>query len=60
MRDGKGRFAKYKEDGHKKSFLLPSIKAINYWIFIFVILSPWIVIGSKFHLLANFLISWMN
>ena len=53
MRDGKERFTKYKKEGHKVSFLLPSIKAITYWIFIFVILLPWIVIGSKFHLLRK-------
>ena len=53
MRDGKGRFTKYKDDGRKVYFLLPSIKSIAYWIFIFVIFLPWIAIGSKFHLLNN-------
>ncbi len=53
MRDGKGRFIKHKNEGCKVSFLLPSIKSIVYWIFIFAIFLPWIVIGSRFHLLSK-------
>lgn len=59
MRDGKGRFTKFKNEGCKMSFVLPSLKTLAYWIFIFVIFLPWMVIASKFHLL-NRLFNFMD
>ena len=52
MSDGKGRFIKHKNEEYKISFLLKSITTIDYWIFIFVIFLPWIIIGSRFHLIS--------
>ena len=37
----------------------PSLKTLAYWIFIFVIFLPWMVIASKFHLL-NRLFNFMD
>lgn len=59
MRDGKGRFTKFKNEGCKMSLVLPSLKTLAYWIFIFVIFLPWMVIASKFHLL-NRLFNFMD
>ena len=53
MRERKGQFTKYQDDEWKVSFLLPSLKVITYFIFIFAIFLLWIVIGSKFYLLSK-------
>ena len=51
-RDKKGRFIKDCEEGF--NFHLPSLKQMLYWIFVTLILFPWIAIGSKMNILEKF------
>ena len=49
-RDKNGRYTK--EDGYSLC-VSPSIKKLVYWAFIFIVILPWLVIGSKFNLIQK-------
>ena len=47
--DTKGRFSKKTEDEQNYLTLpIPSLKAILFWIFSFIVFLPWIIAVSKF------------
>ena len=49
-RDSNGRYIK-KDDGESQlTLIFPSIKSILYWILMFLIFLPWIIVLSKFSL----------
>ena len=50
-RDKKGRFIKDNDEGY--NFHLPSLKQMLYWIFVTLILFPWIAISSKMNILEK-------
>ena len=50
-RDKKVRFIKDNDEGY--NFHLPSLKQMLYWIFVTLILFPWIVIASKMNILEK-------
>ena len=52
-RDKNGRFSR--DDGYNIHFYIPSIKNLIYWVFIIIILLPWMVIGARFNIIQKIL-----
>ena len=50
-RDKNGRYTK--EDGYSLCVSFQSIKKLVYWAFIFIVILPWLVIGSRFNLIQK-------
>ena len=50
-RDKNGRYTK--EDGYSLYVSFPSIKKLVYWAFIFIVILPLLVIGSRFNLIQK-------
>ena len=60
-RDTKGRFSKKTEDEQNYLALpIPSLKAILFWIFSFIIFFPWIIAVSKFKLFEKIELIYEN
>ena len=57
-RDKSGRFIKNDVDGFH--FYFPSLKKFFYWIMLFIILFPWLVVFSKLDLLEKLAIFFEN
>ena len=59
--DTKGRFSKKTED--EQNYLVlpkPSLKAILFWIFSFIVFFPWIIAVSKFKLFEKIELIYEN
>ena len=49
-RDSNGRYIKKGDGESQLTLIFPSIQSIAYWILMFIIFLPWILILSKFSL----------
>ena len=49
-RDSNGRYIKKSDEESQLTLIFPPIKSILYWILMFIIFLPWILILSKFSL----------
>ena len=54
-RDEKGRFTKDEDDnkGYKFSLTFPSLTTLIYWIFIGVVILPWVIILERWNALKK-------
>ena len=49
-RDSSGRYVKKNDEDNQLALIFPPIRSILYWIVMFIIFLPWILILSKFSL----------
>ena len=56
-RDKKGRFTSEADDnkGYKFTLTFPSLKNLVFWVFILILISPWVIILERSNILQKLL-----